>query len=446
MGKGKAGCAEQSMMALMEPEARPSSLENIVGRFQEDGGGEVTEQIQYTKGRSEQQQKKRKLDAEAALEAMESAKDPNLVYDQFRKASTIEPVYDKKTRRQQRLDSKNKPSPLERAERDRDRMPRLARFIAENSVTEIAPDSGIQELKFVEQFMKSDDFLEHLNNVTAEAINRLGGDVPTGKVTEDGVREASVRLIGADDEIISTGFWAAPDGNEYHVEVMREHSETALFDLVLNVTDVKSGEHFQSSLQFKSYKNKIESEEMKAGDVKESKRRKIVAYGGGSTELPGNAGAIAKEVRVRTLATDHYFSIEPNIKTRDGVPVMVVNNSVCTHPEVHRAIATCTDLDQRFKPVRRRGRNGKADYFILRARVPVTNPDGGEGYIAITHDSKIKLTPSGRPAKRDGAYDMMPGGTGQINIDVPGELFASFSKQSFMTQIVAHWELDRLKS
>jgi len=451
MGKGKSGCADQSMMALMEPAAVLSDFNNFVGDFQ-GKGGETSNTIKSSKDRAREQQETRRRDAEAALETMSLAKDPNLVYDQFRATSTIEPIYDKKTRQQQKLESQNKPSPKESAASDRKRMPHLAQFIAENSITEIAPNSGLKELTFVEQFMKSDDFMGHMKNVTADAIYRLGGDVPTGKATEVGVREASVRLIGAEDKIVSTGFWTAPPlsgqkkGREYHVEIMREYSETALFDLVLNVTDTKSGKSFQSSLQFKSYKKNIESDEMQAGDVKEPKRRKIVACSGSSAKLAGNAKKIAAEVRTRAIATDHYFSIEPNVKTKNGVPIMVVNNAVCTNPAVHRAIATCTDLEQRFKPVRRPARNGNPEYFILRARVPVTNPDGSEGYVAITHGAQIKSTPNERPAKRDGTYDLLPSGNGQIDIDVPSELFTSFSKQSFMTHTVASWNMSRLNS
>lgn len=439
------------------PDSEPSPFEEMSSEweaFESSGGEQEIDKLAEAKARSRRQQEKRRTRAAEVIDRIDSGEeDPNKVLEDFKAESDIEPVTSSDERMLQRLEMLDRPSSHKRAmDYRRDRMNPVEELIARKARSQLQPDSGVEGLRFIERFIKAQGFRAHLTNVMAEELYRLEDDAPGGKDVENSFREASIRNIDAEDLAISTGYWRDPDtGDEYYVEVMREHSSTALFDLVINVTDMKTRETFQSPLQFKSYKNVVElaeGEKPIPGLVKEPEdgHRSVKVSNSTKAAMAGDAAAIARETRIRVTATESYLSVEPTVQSRtaeDGskVPVMVTNNTIATHPALHDAIAKCSDLEERFKPVRKTGqtRDGKKqpDYYVLQAEIDVPMPDGSVEKATITHDSKLQANKRGIAKDSNGNYKTMAGGSGGIIMDVSDGLVVPFFKECFHTRPVA---------
>ena len=459
MGKGaNTKCGSPPIMETLEVEsmAAQTQLESAAEEWAEYvryGGEALLKKQGDAKSRSRKQQLERRRLAEETLARIDSGEeDADKVLAEFLSTSNINPITSAEERRLQRIASLERPSSQARATEYRRRsMNKTEEYIARKSRSEVAPDSGISKLKFIERFTKALGFRDHLINVTAEELYRLEDDAPAGKDMENSFRSAAIRHIDAEELDISTGYiHDAESGSDYYVEVLREYNKTALFDIVLNVTDVDTGENFQSSLQLKSYKNIVDLAEGEAptfGYIKRPADGHLSVTVANSTkaELAGRPELIAQECRVRVLATDSYLSVEPTVQCRvdehgSRVPVTVTNNIVSTHPALHEAIAKCSTLD--FKPGdKKEGRtiNGRKhpDYFQLEAKVEVLMPDGSVETAIIKHKPKIQANKSGPAKNKDGSYKVLAGGDKDIEIEVSPGLIVEHYSQSFWMRTIA---------
>ena len=240
-------------------------------------------------------------------------------------------------------------------------MPMIAKLAARRTYVQLGdPTDGTPtpaHLRFQEQFMNSDDFQRHLKNLLAEdTTSQLAAGAVAGKEMEDVYRAATLRTIGISeaDPTQTIGRWTDADGTEYHIEVMREFSGSAMIDLVMLAREAGSKDGEVYSMQWKSYQtNDTITNNPVPGRSRNSRAIKIdrltdiprgILKKGSDEEVLMEA---IKTAQLRLLATNTFVDtssfkqnarIEKGGKAYSGGADWITYVTRLSRPEVHKAI------------------------------------------------------------------------------------------------------------